>query len=374
VDTACAVRELQEIGYQFQPGYVENLLTVEADRLKQLMEKREDKRLNEIYNDWQDDRFYFIAGYTSGGAPYGVTWEEMGMEPYGGLYDDDGDEVISSYRHYEFLSQREKDAVNHRLREDFSQYVAASRRLPSKGKQQHLIEQVFESCERGPLLYTKDFNTTYRKIVRKRENAFIREGVLPKRFTPTEVKRYLAQSVMLESDRLLFRKLTPDDFDGLAEMLRDPDVMYAWEHTFTDEEINKWIAKQAERYKNHIVGYFAAVNKATGELIGQMGLIWSDIGELRALEIGYMLKREHWGKGYATEGAAALAEYAFSEIGVNRVYTSIRPENIRSVRVAERIGMSAGDSFIKLYDGKNMEHTIYYLDRSAAPEGAVNRK
>ncbi len=183
MDTVCAVRELQEIGYGFKPGYVENLLTAEAARRAQLAAKREEKRLTEIYNDWQDDRFFFIAGYTSGGAPYGVTWEEMGMEPYDGLFDDDGDEIIGGYRHYEFLSQREKDAVNHRLREDFSRYVSEHRRLPSRNRTQRLIEQAFESCAGEPILYTKDFHATYRKIVRKRENAFIREGVLPKRFT-----------------------------------------------------------------------------------------------------------------------------------------------------------------------------------------------
>jgi len=82
VDTTCAVRELQEIGYEFQPGYVDNLLKAEDARLKQLKIKKEEKTLSEEYNDWQNDRFYFIAGYTSGGAPYGVTWEEMGLEPY----------------------------------------------------------------------------------------------------------------------------------------------------------------------------------------------------------------------------------------------------------------------------------------------------
>ena len=81
VGIPCAVRELQEIGYEFKPGYVENLLKAEAIRIEQLRIKKEEKRLAGEYNAWQDDRFYFIAGYTSGGAPY-VTWEEMGLEPY----------------------------------------------------------------------------------------------------------------------------------------------------------------------------------------------------------------------------------------------------------------------------------------------------
>ena len=79
VDTVCAVRELQEIGYEFKPGYVDNLLSAEAAHIAALqrkkVEKKQEGELGAEYNDWQDDRFYYIAGYTSGGAPYGVTWE-----------------------------------------------------------------------------------------------------------------------------------------------------------------------------------------------------------------------------------------------------------------------------------------------------------
>jgi hypothetical protein len=100
VDTVCAVRELQEIGYEFKPGYVDNLLNVEAARIAALQRKKAEKKLAEElsaeYNDWQDDRFFYIAGYTSGGAPYGVTWEEMGLEPWENEFEDcfegDGDD------------------------------------------------------------------------------------------------------------------------------------------------------------------------------------------------------------------------------------------------------------------------------------------
>ena len=366
VDVACAIRELQEIGYQFEEGYVENQIETENFRIAKLHKNKGAARQEEP-NDFQDDNFFFIAGYTSGGAPYGVQWWEMGLEPWesidGDDYDDE-DDVAVCYRFYENLNKREKGLLDSRLRDDFSKYVSANRRLPSKGKQQYLIEKAFKSCPGEPLHYSKDFNSIYRKIVRKRENKFIQEGVLPKRFTPTELKKYFAQSVMLESERLIFRKLTADDFDDLAVMFRDPDVMAAWEHTFTDEEIQSWIENQTARYKKEIVGYFAAVRQDTGEFIGQMGLVWSDFDELCALEIVYMLKREYWGMGYATEGAAALAQYAFTEIGLNKVYCVTRPDNQQSIRVAERIGMSAGGSFIKQYNGKDMEHIIYSKDRN----------
>ena len=84
VDTICAIRDLQEIGYEFQPGYVDELLKSEAGRIASLQRKKAEKRQNELHSELleQDDRFYYIAGYTSGGAPYGVTWEEMGLVPW----------------------------------------------------------------------------------------------------------------------------------------------------------------------------------------------------------------------------------------------------------------------------------------------------
>jgi RimJ/RimL family protein N-acetyltransferase len=342
------------------------VLRAEAARINQIHKKNEAKQETERYNEFQDDNFFFIAGHTSGGAPYGVQWWEMGLEPWediNGNVDGDGDEILFEYRHYDFLKKREKDSIDSRLREDFSKYVSKNRRLPSKGKRQQMIEKVFETCPGGALIYDKDFNSIYGKLVRKRENKFIQQGVLPKRFTPTEIEKYFERSVMLESERLIFRKITQDDFADLAVMLRDPDVMSAWEHTFSDEQIQKWIDNQIARYKKEIVGYFAAVRKDTGEVVGQMGLMWSDFDELRALEVGYMLKREYWNIGYAAEGAAALIQYGFTEIGLNKIYASIRPENTPSIRVAERIGMSAEGSFIKQYNGKDMEHIIYAKNR-----------
>jgi len=90
VDVICAVRELQEIGYPFEPGYVERVLFAEAARIDQIHRANE-KKLNPgaSHNDLQDDTFFFIAGYTSGGAPYGTTWEEMGLEPYESIFGDD---------------------------------------------------------------------------------------------------------------------------------------------------------------------------------------------------------------------------------------------------------------------------------------------
>jgi hypothetical protein len=109
VDVACAVRELQEIGYQFEPGYEKKVLFDEAARINMIHRQKEKKRQSEANNnDFQDDNFFYIAGYTSGGAPYGVQWWEMGLKPWEDALD--GDEGIIHYREYDFLGKREQDA------------------------------------------------------------------------------------------------------------------------------------------------------------------------------------------------------------------------------------------------------------------------
>ena len=147
-------------------------------------------------------------------------------------------------------------------------------------------------------------------------------------------------------------------------MLQNPTVMTAGEHTFSSEQVQKWIDDQMARYQKEIVGYFAAIRKDTGEVAGQMGLLWNDFDELRVLEIGYMLNRQYWGMGYATEGATALVQYAFTTIGLNKVYAAICPENQLAIRVAERIGMNAEGSFIRHCNGKDVENIIYSKKRN----------
>ena len=80
VDIPTALRDLQQIGHNFKDGYVDAVLEGEEHRIRQKTLKKQAEIEQEC--DWQDDTFYFIAGYTSGGASYGVTWDEMGLEPY----------------------------------------------------------------------------------------------------------------------------------------------------------------------------------------------------------------------------------------------------------------------------------------------------
>lgn len=165
--------------------------------------------------------------------------------------------------------------------------------------------------------------------------------------------------IILQSNRLLFRKITPDDFDELAVMLTNPKVMYAWEHTFSPEQITEWIDRQLQYYETDGVGYFAAITKADGAFVGQMGLHRSTLSGKQILEVCYILKEQYFGKGYALEGARALVNYAHTQMREPEVYAEIRTNNLPSLQVAERLRMTRTGSFIKHYNGIDMEHQIY---------------
>lgn len=89
VDTVCALNDLGEIG-ALSPEKLMAMKQAEQARQEKKRQQREQRKYQEILDRYPDadDRFYYIAGYTSGGAPYGVTWEEMGMEPWGGAFND----------------------------------------------------------------------------------------------------------------------------------------------------------------------------------------------------------------------------------------------------------------------------------------------
>lgn len=164
---------------------------------------------------------------------------------------------------------------------------------------------------------------------------------------------------ILETERLLLRKLTKDDFSNLCTILKDCGVMYAYEHGFSDEEVTDWLERQLKRYETYGFGLWGVILKETGEFIGQCGITMQNWGERNVPEIGYLFAKAYWHKGYAVEAAKACKELVFSFFGMKEIFSIIRDNNIPSKRVAERNGMRPCGSMIKHYYGVVMPHTIY---------------
>ena len=81
---------------------------------------------------------------------------------------------------------------------------------------------------------------------------------------------------ILETDRLRLRPLTWEDLEDLCEILQDRETMYAYEHAFSDREVEEWLKRQLTRYERDGFGLWAAVDKESGEMVGQIGLTLQD--------------------------------------------------------------------------------------------------
>jgi RimJ/RimL family protein N-acetyltransferase len=169
--------------------------------------------------------------------------------------------------------------------------------------------------------------------------------------------------IILETNRLLLREFLESDYDDLSEILQNKDVMYAYEHPFSNDEVKNWYDKQIERYNKNGYGLWAVIHKKTKYFLGQCGLTIQEINGKKYLEIGYLFKKEHWHNGYATESALGCKKYAFEKLKAERVYSIIRDNNIASQNVARRVGMKKVDEIIKHYYNMDMLHYIYEIER-----------
>jgi RimJ/RimL family protein N-acetyltransferase len=144
--------------------------------------------------------------------------------------------------------------------------------------------------------------------------------------------------VELETNRLKLRMWRESDLDDYAQMCADPMVMrYLGPGTvMTRAEAWRSIAFFMGHWHMRGYGHWAVEEKVTGRMIGRIGFMnpegWP------AFEIGWTLARDAWGKGYATEGAKTALHYAFTALDRRHVISLIHPENVRSMKVAERLG------------------------------------
>lgn len=169
--------------------------------------------------------------------------------------------------------------------------------------------------------------------------------------------------MVLETKRLILREMTQADFPYLCKILQDDDVMYAYEGAFINDEVQIWLDKQIDRYKEYGFGLWAAVLKETGIMIGQCGLTMQDYNGSKVMEVGYLFQKEYWHCGYASEAAIACKEYAFDKLNAKEVYSIIRDTNIPSQNVAKRNGMTCIDKFVKHYRGVDMPHFVFSVKR-----------
>ena len=149
--------------------------------------------------------------------------------------------------------------------------------------------------------------------------------------------------VFLTTERLIMRRFEESDVDNLVELDGDPEVMRYLtggrptpRETVRDEILPRLLAAY-ERPGGY--GQWAAQERTTDAFLGWFALTREDPAPADEAELGYRLRRDAWGKGYATEGSRALIHTAFTELGTRRIWAQTMAVNTASRRVMERSGL-----------------------------------
>jgi len=145
---------------------------------------------------------------------------------------------------------------------------------------------------------------------------------------------------ILETERLLLRKLRISDDRDIFEYAKNPEISryVTWETHKSIEDARAFITWNLERYDKGEIGEWGIELKETGRIIGSIGFVELDTVNFCGT-VGYALSKKYWGKGIMTEAVKRIIGFAFEEMGLNRVEAVHIPENEASGRVMQKAGM-----------------------------------
>jgi RimJ/RimL family protein N-acetyltransferase len=162
------------------------------------------------------------------------------------------------------------------------------------------------------------------------------------------------------TQRLLLREPEPGDLEGYRALLFDKEVE-RWlrippEPPFTESDVFAKLSEDRWHWEEHGFGPWVLIERESGELVGRAGLRHQLVDGVREVELGWVVRPDRWGRGYATETAEAGIEWA-PELGIAELVALIMKGNAASRRVAEKLGM--GEAGMTLHAG--LDHLVYRL-------------
>lgn len=165
----------------------------------------------------------------------------------------------------------------------------------------------------------------------------------------------------IETERLLIRPYQPDDLRQLIPILTDPVTMGFWPKPFTPAEVEEWIAKNIRRYEDDGVGRYPLFLKGSEQLIGDCGVVKTEIDGEPANDLGYIIYHPFWGRGFASEAALAVKSYAFTVLGLPSLHANMPIDHHASKHVAEKLGMRLVREFFNSRN-RNIRTYLYKVE------------
>jgi len=146
---------------------------------------------------------------------------------------------------------------------------------------------------------------------------------------------------VLETERLVLRRLLPADLEPLHALYRDPEIRrYYPDGTRTLEETREELEAFLHGHRRRPeLGLWATIEKSSGAFLGRCGLLPWRIDGRDEVEVAFLIDKARWGEGLGTEAARGIVEHAHRTLGLERLICLITPGNERSVAIARKVGM-----------------------------------
>ncbi len=165
--------------------------------------------------------------------------------------------------------------------------------------------------------------------------------------------------VILETERLYLRELTPEDSEDFYLLNKDTEVIkYTGDVAFESIESARIFLENYDHYKKYNLGRWVVINKSDNKFLGWCGLKYSEY--INEYDIGFRFFIKYWNKGYATESAKACINLGFNRFGISEIVGRVMSKNTSSIRVLEKIGLT----YFKDFDFEGEEGYIYKIKNS----------
>lgn len=145
--------------------------------------------------------------------------------------------------------------------------------------------------------------------------------------------------MVLETERLILREYTWDDFEDLHALLSDPVTMQHYPRPYDEAGTKRWIQWSLDNYRKYGFGLWAMVLKSSGTFIGDCGITMQNIDGQQLPEIGYHIHKAYWRQGYGKEAAKAVRDWAFTHTAFDCLYSYMKYTNVGSYSTAAAVGL-----------------------------------
>lgn len=181
---------------------------------------------------------------------------------------------------------------------------------------------------------------------------------------PVKIKKYWIniKPYIIDSDRFYLREYKESDFDDLCEIYTDPENMKDFGEVYTKEKVRHLMEWTFKNYATYGFGFWAIIDKNSGDFIGDCGLSMQKIDGEWLPEIGYHIKKKYHNQHYASDAAKLVKEYGFKRYTFDKLYSYTNKGNNASVGVMKNNGMS----FVKEYEDNGEQLVVYAVEREKA--------